>query len=57
MARSLATGCAVAALLLLTCGVAAADGGFDEAERDVVLRLCRLLSVPPVEFELIPPPD
>ena len=44
-------------LVATACGVAAADGGFDEAERDIVLRLCRLLSVPPVEFELIPPPD
>jgi len=41
-------------LVATACGVAAADGGFDEAERDIVLRLCKILSVPPVEFELIP---
>lgn len=41
-------------LVATACGVASADGGFDEAERDIVLRLCKILNVPPVEFELIP---
>ena len=43
-------------LVATACGVAAADGGFDEAERDIVLRLCKVLNVPPVEFELIAAP-
>lgn len=43
-------------LVATACGVAAADGGFDEAERDIVLRICEILNVPPVEFELIAAP-
>ena len=43
-------------LVATACGVAAADGGFDEAERDIVLRICKILNVPPVDFELIAAP-
>jgi len=43
-------------LVATACGVAAADGGFDEAERDIALRLCRILNLPPMDFELIPNP-
>ncbi len=43
-------------LVATACGVAASDGGFDEAERDTILRICKILNVPPLEFELIAGP-
>ena len=43
-------------LVATACGVAAADGVFDEAERDIVLRICKILNVPPLEFELTAEP-
>jgi tellurite resistance protein TerB len=35
------------------CAVATADGGLDAEERDVLLRICALLSLDPIQFELI----
>lgn len=41
-------------LIETACAIADADGGFDREERDVVLRLCRLLGLDPAEFDLLP---
>ena len=41
-------------LIEAACAVAAADGGFDEEERDTILRLCALLGVKPGDFDLEP---
>jgi len=41
-------------LIETACSVAEADGGFDAEERAVILRLCTLLGVDPVPFDLIP---
>jgi len=41
-------------LIETACAVAEADGGFDEEERVVILRLCTLLDVDPALFDLIP---
>jgi len=35
------------------CAVAVADGGLDAEERDVLLRICALLGLDPIQFELI----
>ncbi|MFC4442480.1 tellurite resistance TerB family protein [Caulobacter henricii] len=35
------------------CAVAAADGGLDAEERDVLLRICDLLALHPIQFDLI----
>ena len=35
------------------CAVAVADGGFDAEERDALLRICTLLGLDPIQFELI----
>lgn len=35
------------------CAVAAADGGLDAEERDVLLRICGLLGLHPIQFDLI----
>ncbi|WP_309645264.1 tellurite resistance TerB family protein [Phenylobacterium sp.] len=35
------------------CAVAVADGGFDAEERDALLRICKLLGLDPIQFELI----
>lgn len=40
-------------LIEVACAVADADGGFDGAERDTVLRLCRLLGLDPAGSGLI----
>lgn len=40
-------------LIDTACSVAEADGGFDAEEREVVLRLCRLLDVDPARYDLI----
>lgn len=40
-------------LIDTACSVAEADGGFDAEERDVILRLCRLLDLDPARFDLI----
>lgn len=40
-------------LIDTACSVAEADGGFDAEEREVVLRLCRLLEVDPARYDLI----
>ena len=41
-------------LIETACSVAAADGGFDAEEREVILRLCRLLNLDPGHYDLIP---
>lgn len=40
-------------LVETACEVAEADGGFDAEERDVVLRLCKLLNLAPATFEIV----
>lgn len=40
-------------LIDTACSVAEADGGFDAGERDVILRLCRLLDLEPSRYDLI----
>lgn len=40
-------------LVQTACAVAAADGGFDAEERDVVLRLCELLDLAPDAVEIV----
>jgi len=35
------------------CAVATADGGLDAEERDVLLRICALLALNPIQFDLI----
>ncbi|PTS90449.1 MULTISPECIES: tellurite resistance TerB family protein [unclassified Caulobacter] len=35
------------------CAVAVADGGLDAEERDVLLRICSLLALSPIQFDLI----
>jgi tellurite resistance protein TerB len=35
------------------CAVAVADGGLDAEERDALLRICKLLGLDPIQFELI----
>ncbi len=40
-------------LIDTACSVAEADGGFDAEEREVILRLCRLLDVDPAPYDLI----
>jgi tellurite resistance protein TerB len=37
------------------CAVAVADGGFDAEEREALLRLCQILALDPIQFELITP--
>jgi tellurite resistance protein TerB len=39
-------------LIDTACSVAEADGGFDAEERDVILRLCRLLDLDPAHYNL-----
>ncbi len=41
-------------LIETACAVAEADGGFDAEEREVILRLCRLLDLNPAACDLIP---
>lgn len=41
-------------LIETACSVAEADGGFDAEEREVILRLCRLLDIDPVRYDLVP---
>lgn len=41
-------------LIETACSVAEADGGFDAEEREVILRLCHLLSLDPARYDLIP---
>ena len=40
-------------LIDTACSVAEADGGFDAEEREVILRLCRLLALNPATYDLI----
>ncbi|MFC5342368.1 TerB family tellurite resistance protein [Brevundimonas staleyi] len=40
-------------LIDTACSVAEADGGFDAEEREVLLRLCRLLDLDPARYDLI----
>lgn len=40
-------------LVNTACSVAEADGGFDAEERDVILRLCRLLDLDPARYDLV----
>ena len=40
-------------LVEAACAIAASDGGFDEAERKVILRLCDLVALDPADFDLI----
>ena len=40
-------------LIETACSVAEADGGFDAEEREVILRLCRLLDLDPSPYDLI----
>jgi tellurite resistance protein TerB len=40
-------------LIDTACSVAEADGGFDAEERDVILRLCRLLELDPARYDLV----
>lgn len=35
------------------CAVAAADGGYDGEERQVLLRICHLLALDPIQFGLV----
>lgn len=41
-------------LIDTACSVAEADGGFDAEEREVILRLCRLLALDPALYGLVP---
>lgn len=41
-------------LIETACAIADADGGFDREERDLVMRLCRLLGLDPAAFDLLP---
>ena len=40
-------------LVNCACAVATADGGLDAEERDVLLRICGLLALNPIQFDLI----
>jgi tellurite resistance protein TerB len=40
-------------LIHAACAVAVADGGLDAEERDVLLRICGLLGLNPIQFDLI----
>lgn len=40
-------------LIDTACSVAEADGGFDAEEREVILRLCRLLDLDPARYGLV----
>ena len=40
-------------LVNAACAVAVADGGLDAEERDVLLRICGLLALHPIQFDLI----
>lgn len=40
-------------LIETACSVAEADGGFDAEEREVILRLCRLLELDPAHYDLV----
>ncbi len=40
-------------LINSACAVAVADGGLDAEERDVLLRICGLLALNPIQFDLI----
>ena len=40
-------------LVVAACAIAGSDGGFDEAERETILRLCDLLEVDPASFGLV----
>lgn len=40
-------------LVAAACAVAAADGGFDAEERDVLLKICSLLALEPAQFGLV----
>lgn len=40
-------------LIETACSVAEADGDFDASERDIILRLCRLLDLDPLRFGLV----
>lgn len=42
------------ALVATVSSVAEADGGLDREERDVILRLCDLLNLDPLSFDLLP---
>lgn len=42
-------------LVEAACSIAASDGGFDEAERETILRLCDLVDLDPADFDLIAP--
>ena len=42
-------------LVEAACSIAASDGGFDEAERETILRLCDLVELDPTDFDLIAP--
>lgn len=41
-------------LIETACSVGEADGGFDAEERDVILRLCKILDVDPSAYDLRP---
>lgn len=43
------------ALVEAACSIAIADGGFDKAERDVILDICDLLDVDPQAHGLVAP--
>lgn len=40
-------------LIETACSVAQADGGFDAEERDVIMRLCKILGLDPASFALV----
>ncbi|MFN3669825.1 MAG: tellurite resistance TerB family protein [Brevundimonas sp.] len=40
-------------LIDTACSVAEADGAFDAEEREVILRLCRLLDLDPARYDMI----
>ncbi len=40
-------------LIETACSVAKADGRFDAEERDVIMRLCKILGLDPASFELV----
>lgn len=44
---------AARAVVNAACVVATSDGGLDAEERDVLLRVCGLLSLSPIQFNLI----
>jgi tellurite resistance protein TerB len=44
---------AARAVVNAACVVATSDGGLDAEERDMLLRICGLLSLSPVQFDLI----